>query len=390
MVLLHLRLQPGTTQIAIPENIKRGHLRLKSYRILFNRQNHGYYHASLSSALINTGNVIAYTIPNDAVHYMPTLPLFIDPENKLTYETVDWDLGDVRNTLSTLQFNLQFFNCIQRSRYDLAYFDNATWGNSYINFPTNIPSIQSLATFSCTFNATSTNTPSATMTVTGTNLNTKGLVVGGFMNIYATSVSVTTPSLTFAPMTATVSITAVSSTNVTFNLPANWTSYTFPTVTWSATAEASTYSYLPNNYFNGHSPLVLAPQLPFQEQNDSAIVDIASTTFPWTSPDSCDVNGNLTRTVNTTSYPGLGNSIYPSYQKYVHTGVVVGEGDHAVPGVDPQPGGLDYTTDPISAAETAASQNAASQGTYYPLTGSGIRRGPRVYPFSIDVIFEMS
>jgi hypothetical protein len=62
---------------------------------------------------------------DDPNYFAYDIPLFIDPEKKLTYsENCDWDLGDVQNVSSMIEFNIQLYNCIERKRYTLATFDS--------------------------------------------------------------------------------------------------------------------------------------------------------------------------------------------------------------------------------------------------------------------------
>jgi hypothetical protein len=125
MPLLHVKLHGPRTRINIPSTIRRSRFKLKSYRILFNREDHGYFHASLNCTLFNNGNVMNFVKKDDPNYFAYDIPLFIDPEKKLTYsENCDLDLGDVQNVSSMIEFNIQLFNCIERKRYDVATFDS--------------------------------------------------------------------------------------------------------------------------------------------------------------------------------------------------------------------------------------------------------------------------
>jgi hypothetical protein len=60
----------------------------------------------------------------DANYFSSDIPLFLDPENKLTTaENVDLDLGIVQNVQSSVEFYIEMFNCIERKRFDQAYFE---------------------------------------------------------------------------------------------------------------------------------------------------------------------------------------------------------------------------------------------------------------------------
>jgi hypothetical protein len=125
MPLLHVKLHGPRTRINIPSTIRRSRFKLKSYRILFNREDHGYFHAALNCTLFNNGNVMNFVKKDDPNYFAYDIPLFIDPEKKLTYsENCDLDLGDVQNVSSMIEFNIQLFNCIERKRYTLATFDS--------------------------------------------------------------------------------------------------------------------------------------------------------------------------------------------------------------------------------------------------------------------------
>jgi hypothetical protein len=125
MPLLHIKLNGPRTRINIPSTIRRGRFKLKSYRILFNRDDHGYYHGALNCTVFNNGNIMNFVKKDDPNYFAYDIPLFIDPEKKLTHtENCDWDLGEVQNVSSMIEFNLQLYNCIERKRYPYAYFDS--------------------------------------------------------------------------------------------------------------------------------------------------------------------------------------------------------------------------------------------------------------------------
>ena len=124
MTLLHVKLQGPSTSIDLPSSVKNPNFRLKSYRILFNRDNHGYFYGTLKCTLFNDGNCMSYTKKGDANTYFNDIPLIIDPESKHTVrENVDIDLGRVRMS-SNVRFDIQFFNCIERARFDQAVFSS--------------------------------------------------------------------------------------------------------------------------------------------------------------------------------------------------------------------------------------------------------------------------
>jgi hypothetical protein len=125
MPLLHVRLFGQHTQINIPAVIKQAKFRLKSYRVIFNRDNHGYFHAAVTCSLFNDGNMLAYVKEGAPNVYSYDIPLFLDPENKMSYQSnTDWDLGLISNLGSRIDFYVQLYNGIERKRYDQAFFDS--------------------------------------------------------------------------------------------------------------------------------------------------------------------------------------------------------------------------------------------------------------------------
>lgn len=125
MPILHVKLNGPRTRINIPSTIRRGRFKLKSYRILFNREDHGYYHGALNCTIFNSGNIMNFVKKDDPNYFAYDIPLFIDPERKLTQsDNCDWDLGEVQNVSSMIEFNLDLYNCIERKRYTTALFDS--------------------------------------------------------------------------------------------------------------------------------------------------------------------------------------------------------------------------------------------------------------------------
>lgn len=124
MPILHIRLYGPQTQINIPSVIRQARFKLKGYRILFSRENHGYFHAAVTTNLFKDGNMLAFVQENAPTTYNYDLPLFVDPEKKLTYmDNCDWDMGIVSNLGGKIDFQVQLYNCIERKRYDQAFFD---------------------------------------------------------------------------------------------------------------------------------------------------------------------------------------------------------------------------------------------------------------------------
>lgn len=124
MTLLHVKLQGPSTTIDLPSSVKNPKLVLKAYRILFNKNDHGYYFGTVKCTLMNDGNVMSFTKRGDAKTYTNDIPLILDPEQKHTFvENVDIDLGTAR-TVSNIKFDIALFNCIERKRFDLAIFDS--------------------------------------------------------------------------------------------------------------------------------------------------------------------------------------------------------------------------------------------------------------------------
>lgn len=124
MTLLHVRLRGPTTTVTLPPAMLNANFTLKSYRVLFNRSDHGYYLAALTSSLFDQGNVVNYVKAGEPGTRFVEIPLILDPENKMTFEPqMEWNLGKVRGT-SNVSFNITFSNCIERSRFDQAIFDS--------------------------------------------------------------------------------------------------------------------------------------------------------------------------------------------------------------------------------------------------------------------------
>lgn len=269
MTLLHVRLNGHQTQINLPSTIQMAGLRLKSYRVLMNRVNHGYYHVRVTSSLLMSGNMMAFTAKNQANLYAPDLPLFINPELKLTQEHCDWDLGTIQNSTSTVTFTVQMYSCIERKRFDQAVFETTD---------ANVLSLGVDPRF--------------------------GFKVPIYK--YPQNINLTCPQ---------------------------------------ASTDGKTY---------------------YEELG------------------SIDANGN-----QLAPNPSPGTA-YPSYRVYVHTGVQIGDNDNANDlGIDPTPGGTEYTTDPINGQELQAYNQAHSYPTPYDYTGSGFRKGAIPYPYSIDLVFEL-
>lgn len=124
MTLLHVKLQGPSTTIDLPSSVKNPKIVLKAYRILFNKNDHGYYFGTVKCTLLNDGNVMSFTKRGDAKTYTNDIPLILDPEQKHTFrENVDIDLGTAR-TVSNVKFDIALFNCIERKRFDQAIFDS--------------------------------------------------------------------------------------------------------------------------------------------------------------------------------------------------------------------------------------------------------------------------
>ena len=260
--------------------MSRARVTLKSYRVLFNRNNHGYYHATLVSSMFTTGNAISFANPALPNNYASEIPLFLDPEEKLTQaNNVDMDLGVVSSTSSSVTFNIQFFNAIQRKRFDKAIFDaNSSYSQQYYN----------------------------KVQYNNTNLQTAfGLGV----------------------------------------------------------------------------PMYIAP---FSSQPDNG--EAYSSSIPAGEVWALDHSLNDDGTINANT---PGSSIYPSYLTWVHTGVQVGN-------VDPYPGGKDYDTRAVNEDERKQLDNFQKSVKYNAgnpaqnLAGSGYRRGAIIFPYAVDLVFEVS
>jgi hypothetical protein len=99
--------------------------KLKSARVLFNRDSHGYYLALITSSLFDEGNVISYSKSGEPSTRFCEIPLLLQPElkNSLIYQNADWDMGRARGG-GSVTFNLQFESCIERKRFSQAVFDS--------------------------------------------------------------------------------------------------------------------------------------------------------------------------------------------------------------------------------------------------------------------------
>jgi hypothetical protein len=242
-------------------SIAQSRIKLKSYRVLFNRNNHGYYHATLTSTLFSTGNAMSFingALPNN---FAAEIPLFINPEEKLTQEpAADLDLGIITNSSSSVTFNIQFFNSIQRQRYDKAIFQ------------TNDPALTS--------------------------------------NYY----------------------------NISQH----------------------------QRDFGNQIPLYLVPRTQYTD-NDTIYEEPYQADDVWTDTNKYRADGTLE----------VSGGTYPTALMWVHTGVHVGN-------VDPQPGGKDYDESFLSQEERLWKDNSGGV-----LKGSGYRKGALIYPYAVDLVFEV-
>lgn len=137
MPLLHIRLFSDKTSISVPQGLRKANFKLKGYRVLFTQDKHGYYHASVNTNLIQNGSVIAFTTINAPTSSTYDIPLLLNPDEKQTvYENCDWNLGYIDNLPSSVFFNITFFNCIQRTRFDRAFFN--TNNNGFQNLFNNV------------------------------------------------------------------------------------------------------------------------------------------------------------------------------------------------------------------------------------------------------------
>lgn len=127
MTLLHVRLFGDKTVINLPSAFRKGRISLRGYRVLFNRDNHGYHHMSVRSTILGRANVAAFTAEGNPDGYTAELPIWLNPENKLSEDkSMAWDLGRVENPGSAIQFDMRLYNCIERKRYDQAFFPEST------------------------------------------------------------------------------------------------------------------------------------------------------------------------------------------------------------------------------------------------------------------------
>lgn len=125
MTILHVRLRGPSTTITIPSSMNNAKFKLKSARVLFNRDSHGYYLGLITSSLFDEGNVISYSKSGEPSTRFCEIPLLLNPESKnsLIYQNADWDLGRARGG-GSVTFNLRFETCIERKRFSQAVFDS--------------------------------------------------------------------------------------------------------------------------------------------------------------------------------------------------------------------------------------------------------------------------
>ena len=335
MPILHVRLTGSQTQVNLPPSLQKFNIKLKGYRILFNVNNHGYYHASLGCTLFQH-NVMSFTSNGQANNYTMELPLFIDPEAKDTFfQAIDYDIGTVQNTNSVLTFQLALKNCISRSRCDLALSSTAsliatslasstqTQINGYIN------------------GASAYLVPQATQSNELPYTSTARFDANG--NLIAGS--------SVAPGTVSFGGTATFATTITIT----GTNTTFSSTTAGLTAGGQIY--------------ITALQ---QNFTVVSITDNTHAVLAW--PTGMQDLPNIPAFTNS-AYLVSGN--YPSAYKWVHTGV-------ALQGLDPQPGNNNYDQTVNSPNEQNQVSNSSNQ-----LYGSGVTKGFSPYAYSVDLVFEI-
>lgn len=123
MTILHVRLRGPTTTITLPPTMNNARFKLKAFRILFNRSDHGYYLATVTSSLFDEGNVLSYVKSGEPGTRYSEIPLFLAYSQNQTQDfNMDWDLGRVRGT-SSVSFGIKFHNSIERARMSEAYFE---------------------------------------------------------------------------------------------------------------------------------------------------------------------------------------------------------------------------------------------------------------------------
>lgn len=279
MTILHVKLQGPSTQINLPAEVTRFNMVLRSYRVLFNRVNHGYYQAMVNCSLLNGGNAMSFAKASDAQSWTYDFPIFLEQvAQSTTRDSVDWDFGTINTSGSTITFNMKLLSCIERKRFDQASFES------------NDPSIQMLYG-KC---------------ISGTN---GGTVGPNTQQYWGNKI----------PM-----------------YPVPYTNQT---------------GFTANIYSNDN--LVVATTNP-------GGINFSSTTWR-------DADGNTIAT---------GSNVYPTSAIWVNTGVHL---------VDPQPGAQDFDMIPISANVQRVVNNSGGA-----ISGSGYRRGAIIYPYSIDLVFEIT
>src|SRR5688572_3954613 len=126
MTLLHVRLFGDKTVVNLASAFRKGRISFRGYRVLFNRDNHGYHHLSVRTTLLGRANIAAFTAQGNADGYTAELPVWLNPEAKLSQDTsLVWPLGRIENPGSAILFELKLYNCIERKRYDQAFFSTS-------------------------------------------------------------------------------------------------------------------------------------------------------------------------------------------------------------------------------------------------------------------------
>jgi hypothetical protein len=269
MTLLHVRLFGDKTVINLPAAFRKGRITLRGYRVLFNRDNHGYHHMSVRSTLLGRANIAAFTAQGNPDGYAAELPIWLDPEAKLSEDkSITWPLGRVENPGSAIVFEMALYNCIERKRYDQATFPETTLD----------PNIRTL----------------------------KGL----------------SPQQPYF------------------------------------------------GQFGESVPLYLFPRSYKPDQSLDADADTNGIGDSFE-----EINIYNAKGVKLNSAPAA-TAIYPS-TRWVHTGVQVGD-------VDPTPGGRDYTEHRTTAEEVEMYNNSD-----FEITGSGFRTNAIIYPYTIELVFEL-
>lgn len=388
MPLLHVKLFNDKTSISVPQGLRKANFKLKGYRVLFTQDKHGYYHASINTNLIQNGSVIAYVSPNSPTSTTYDIPLLIDPDQKQTlYENCDWNLGFVDNLPSSIFFNITFYNCIQRTRFDRAFFNSTNIGfqNLFNNVSQGTSDLVTVSNYMGeVIGLFHENDELACRFTSRVNLLVNDTIY--FKSSWCNEIKINTPYYIkniIVPVEQAY-IDQFGSENGSFHSALSEFQNTDPeyvarfTISDTVGGVAINFSGTEDNLSDIlDEPVLFIGATPGQISQSEINKKFEKTPmYPYLpAPDfvtgyKYDPQGNIIEgngSLSTTNY-------YPSAGKYVNTGVHV-YSNHDMEQL--------YDDTPINTEEVI--QNVNSKGF---IKGSGIRRHAIIFPYTVDLIFE--